>query len=75
MAGVKPVESQGLPRGQLTMDREYLDHYREHGYAVVPGVFTAAEVGELAAAFDRVYAQGLAHGASFRHQNLHYRLA
>jgi ectoine hydroxylase-related dioxygenase (phytanoyl-CoA dioxygenase family) len=57
------------------MDRDYLAHYREHGYAVVPGVFAAAEVGELAAAFDRVYAQGLAHGASFRHQNLLYRLA
>ena len=57
------------------MDREYLNHYREFGYAVVRGVFAPDEIRELAEAVDRVYAQGLAHGASFRHQNVFYQVA
>ena len=57
------------------MDRAYLDHYREQGYAVVKGVFGPAEVVGLAAAFDRVYAQGLRHRTSFRHQNVLFRVA
>ncbi|HZS84581.1 MAG TPA: phytanoyl-CoA dioxygenase family protein [Stellaceae bacterium] len=48
--------------------------YEENGYAVLRGLFTAAEVTELAAAFDRHWARGMALGASFRHGNLHYRL-
>jgi ectoine hydroxylase-related dioxygenase (phytanoyl-CoA dioxygenase family) len=57
------------------MDRAYLDQYREQGYAVVKGVFGPAEIGELAEAFDRVYAQGLRHPTSFRHQNVLFRIA
>ena len=49
--------------------------YREHGFAVVRGVFAANEVAELAAAFDEIYAQGLAYGTSYRHQNVLFRLA
>ncbi len=56
------------------MDSDHLKHYREFGYAVVRGVFDVAEVGELAEAFDRVYAQGLAHGRSFRHRNVYYHV-
>lgn len=48
--------------------------YRRHGYAVVRGVFSAADVAALADAFDRRYAEGLRHGRSFRHGNLLYRL-
>ena len=33
--------------------------YRKDGYAVLRGVFSAAEVAEIAAAFDRHYARGL----------------
>ncbi len=51
-----------------------LSHYREFGYAVVRGLFSAAEIADLAEAFDRSYAQGLAYGASFRHQNTLFRL-
>jgi hypothetical protein len=29
---------------------DHLEHYREHGYAVVKGVFDRREVGELSAA-------------------------
>ena len=57
------------------MDCTFIEHYREHGYAVVKGVFAAAEVARLATAFGRLHARGLAHGRSFRHQNLLFRLA
>ncbi len=56
------------------MERGYLDHFREFGFAVVRGVFQPQEIRELGEAFDRVYAQGLAHGASFRHQNVLFRV-
>ena len=49
--------------------------YRRHGYAVLRGVFSAAEIAELAAAFDREYAIGMKHGRSFRHGNLVYRIS
>jgi len=54
---------------------DYVQHYHEHGYAVVRGVFRPREVAELAEAFDRIYTAGLAHGTSYRHQNLFFRLA
>jgi ectoine hydroxylase-related dioxygenase (phytanoyl-CoA dioxygenase family) len=48
--------------------------YRNEGYAVLRRVFSAAEIAEIAAAFDRHWSRGLALGASFRHGNLHYRI-
>lgn len=57
------------------MDGDYLDHYREHGYAIVKGLFRPAEVRELADAFDRIYAEGMTHEASFRHKNVLYRIS
>lgn len=56
------------------MTSDYLDHYRQHGYALAKGVFGADEVAEMAEAFDRVYAEGLSHGKSFRHGNVFYRV-
>ncbi len=61
--------------GEGWMNRDYLNHYREFGYAIVRGVFGADEVRELAEAFERVYARGLEHGASFRHQNVFFQVA
>jgi ectoine hydroxylase-related dioxygenase (phytanoyl-CoA dioxygenase family) len=55
-------------------ERDYLEHYREHGYAVLRRVFAPAELAELAQSFDRAYAEGIAHGRSFRHGNLFYRV-
>src|SRR3546814_6891465 len=49
----------------------YLEDYREQGFAVVRGVFALAEMREMAEAFDRVYAQGMAHRASFRRSEEH----
>lgn len=49
---------------------DYLAQYREQGYAVVRGVFSEAEVADLRAAFDRIWAQGVRFGATFRHANV-----
>lgn len=51
------------------------DHYRRNGYAVVRGLFSRAEIEEIAAATDQLYAEGAAHGRSFRHGNLYYDVA
>jgi ectoine hydroxylase-related dioxygenase (phytanoyl-CoA dioxygenase family) len=48
--------------------------YRAAGYGVLRGVFGAAEIADMAAAFDRHWARGIALGASFRHGNLLYRI-
>ena len=47
----------------------------EQGYAVVKAVFTADEIAVLAAAFDRIWHEGLCHPRSFRHGNVFYRIA
>lgn len=52
----------------------YVKQFRACGYAVLRGVFAPAEVAEMAAGFDRAYAEGLRHGRSFRHGNLFYRV-
>lgn len=53
---------------------EALAQYRAQGYAVLRRVFDADEVADMADAFDRHWAEGMAHGRSFRHGNLLYRL-
>ena len=55
-----------------------LDHvrnYRRHGYAIIRGLFTPAEVAAIGAAADEVHAEGIRHGRSFRHGNLFYNVA
>ena len=60
----------------MTNDREnYLTSYRRDGFAVVRGVFGAAEVAEIAGAFDAIRAAGLRFGRSFRDRNLLFRLS
>jgi ectoine hydroxylase-related dioxygenase (phytanoyl-CoA dioxygenase family) len=51
----------------------YLEEYRERGFAVVRGLFRDDEVAEIAAAFDRIHAEGLRHPSSYRHQNVLFR--
>ncbi len=66
----------GRRRGRCAVRRkDDVADYHEHGFAVVRGVFAVEEVRELAAAFERVYAEGLRHRSSFRHQNVFFRLA
>ncbi len=58
-----------------TMAGDYLADFHEHGFAVVRGVFAADEIGTMAQAFDRIYGDGLAHGASWRHGNVFFQIA
>jgi ectoine hydroxylase-related dioxygenase (phytanoyl-CoA dioxygenase family) len=54
---------------------ELVEHYRTHGYAVARGLFAPDEVAAIAALAERVRADALAHGRSFRHGNLFYNVA
>jgi len=54
---------------------DYLSAYLQDGYAVIRGLFSVAEIAEIGAATDQVYAEGVAHGRSFRHANLFYNVA
>lgn len=54
--------------------REALRHYHEHGYAIVRNFFSREEVAAMGRAFDRHWAIGMGHRASWRHGNLFYRV-
>ena len=56
------------------MTHDHIRHFRDHGYAVVRGVFDAAEVADLADAFDRIRARALALGRSWRDRNTFFCL-
>lgn len=56
-------------------DSDYIEQFRSHGYAVIRGLFGRGEIARIAAATDQLYAEGLAHGRSFRHGNLFYDVA
>jgi ectoine hydroxylase-related dioxygenase (phytanoyl-CoA dioxygenase family) len=70
------------PQGQLGHDWSaalpetdvFRQTYARDGYAVIRGLFSPAEVAGIAAAFDRLQAEGLRLGRSFRHGNLLFRL-
>lgn len=51
-----------------------ISRYRQDGYAIVRGFFSRDEIAAMAEAFDRHWAIGMGHGASWRHGNLFYRL-
>lgn len=51
---------------------DYVGGYRDTGYAIVRNVFAPDEIARIGAAMDAVYAEGVAHGRSFRHGNLFY---
>ena len=53
---------------------DLVSSYREQGYAIVRGLFSRAEVAAIGVAVDAVEADAAAHGRSFRHGNLAYRL-
>src|SRR5258708_10318009 len=52
-----------------------LVHYWRDGYAILRGFFSADEIDQIAAGADQIYAEGVAHGRSFRHGNLFYNVA
>ncbi len=49
--------------------------YRRDGYAIIRGLFAPDEVAAIGASVDRLHAEAVAHGRSFRHGNLFYRMA
>jgi len=49
--------------------------WQREGYAIVRGFFSPAEVAAIGMEIDRVHAEGVAHGRSFRHGNLFYKIA
>lgn len=49
--------------------------WHRDGYAIVRGFFTRQEVAAIGAEIDHVHAEGVAHGRSFRHGNLFYKIA
>ncbi len=53
---------------------DLVELYKRDGYAIIRRLISSAEVANLAAACDAAHAEGLAHGRSYRHGNLHYRL-
>ena len=56
------------------MPDTYLEKFEKDGYAVVKGLFGAPEIAEIAAAFDRVYAEAMLHKRSFRMQNVLFNI-
>jgi ectoine hydroxylase-related dioxygenase (phytanoyl-CoA dioxygenase family) len=52
---------------------DLLNYWRE-GYAIVRGLFSAAEIDEIASAVQQVHDEGVRHGRSFRHGNLFYNV-
>ncbi|MFM9978532.1 MAG: phytanoyl-CoA dioxygenase family protein [Sphingomonadaceae bacterium] len=55
----------------MTID---IEAYARDGYAIVRGVLTADEVAAIGIAVDSIHAEALAHGRSFRHGNLFYKV-
>jgi ectoine hydroxylase-related dioxygenase (phytanoyl-CoA dioxygenase family) len=53
---------------------DLIEHYKREGYAVIRRLIAPSEVAVLAAACDVVHGDAQAHGRSYRHGNLHYRL-
>ena len=52
----------------------YVADYERDGYAVVRNVFSPEEIAAIGAAIDQVHEEGVAHGRSFRHGNLFYKI-
>lgn len=67
--------SQALRRDEQGAVRTDVAHYWREGYAIVRGFFSAAEIDGIGTALDQLYAEGAAHGRSFRHGNLFYNVA
>jgi ectoine hydroxylase-related dioxygenase (phytanoyl-CoA dioxygenase family) len=57
------------------MNQEYLERYRRDGVAVIRNVFGDDDVSALKTAFEAVQAEGMRLRASYRHQNVLFRLS
>ncbi len=48
---------------------DYVEEYHERGYVILRGVFNRDEITVMKRCFDRAYAEGMTHRATWRHQN------
>lgn len=55
-------------------DSSHAEHFREQGFAIVRGLFDAAEMTEIQEAARAVYAEGVGHPSSYRHKNLYFEV-
>ena len=53
---------------------DYVQFYKDNGYAVIRNVFAPSEIAELARECDRLKEESARHHASFRHKNLLYMI-
>jgi ectoine hydroxylase-related dioxygenase (phytanoyl-CoA dioxygenase family) len=53
---------------------DYIQHYRDNGYAILRNVFSRDEIAQMAAAAEQVYQEGLRLKRSWRHQNLYFEV-
>ncbi|WP_114952390.1 phytanoyl-CoA dioxygenase family protein [Sphingosinicella terrae] len=56
-------------------DRVDQEAWDRDGYAIVRGFFSPEEVADIGVEIDGLQAEGVAHGRSFRHGNLFYKIA
>jgi hypothetical protein len=49
--------------------------FRRDGYAIARGLFQPEEISRISEAIDRIHAEAVRHGRSFRHGNLFYNVA
>jgi len=54
---------------------DIVTRYQNDGYAIIRGLFRLDEVAAIGAKVDQLHAEAVAHGRSFRHGNLFYRMA
>lgn len=59
----------------MSMYEQLVSNYHEHGFAVARGIFSPSDLKDLAYAFDQEWHIAIAHGRSFRHGNLYYRVS
>lgn len=60
--------------GWNTMTQDYVEAFRENGFAIIRGFLPIEAVGEIAAAADRMVARAKAHHATYCHGNLRYEI-
>lgn len=63
------------PQMGAAMKTDHVSQYRNDGYTIVRGVFSADEVADMGAAFDRIYDRAIALERSWRDRNVFFRLA
>ncbi|MDY0882978.1 phytanoyl-CoA dioxygenase family protein [Dongia soli] len=56
------------------MMSDYIQHYRDEGYAIIRNVFSRQEIADMAAAAEEVYQEGLRLKQSWRHKNLYFEV-